>query len=321
MDRSFPPVPKSEAGPWNQSSRINTLDSSNGQICENCGDTKFYHPINLCYNYEPKFNQVKKEIVKPNSWSNYFKSYFVEIKPESESIITYEPVYNQNSMGCSENCNPEPFDSGKAYCSPDLINNVGGIYPNFPFKNSPETGCTNTPPTIQKPIRTSNYLDKLEYIMNGMWIDIANYLLKDIYKNIKVFLTPITENDIVQVNIQMKNQIDEIERMKNEIKNMKTQMLCDLKHKIKNEFITLNNSDNNYKFLIKNDIEEINYKLKNTEISLEKFNKNDHKKKTKLLIFNIRHFDKKKLKSISNIKKLNIQDTDIIDCDYEKIEA
>jgi hypothetical protein len=30
------------------------------QVCKKCGDIKIYHPINLCYNYEPKFNQIKK---------------------------------------------------------------------------------------------------------------------------------------------------------------------------------------------------------------------------------------------------------------------
>lgn len=168
------------------------------QKCKNCDDIRIYHPINLCYNYEPKFKEVKKEIMKPISWSNYFKSYFVEIKPEIK--ITYEPVY-------SEKC-PEPYDSGKAYTTPNLTDYIGEISPNFPFNLPPPT-----PPPTPSPTPTVNWLnfslDKLEYIMNGMWVDMTNYLLK----NIKVFLTHIkyiTENDIVQVNIQMKNQTYEI---------------------------------------------------------------------------------------------------------------
>lgn len=177
-------------------------DFNDKQICNKCGDIKGYHPINLCYNYEPKFNQVKKEIVKPISWSNYFKSYFVEIKPEIETEITYEPVY-------SERCYPEPSDSGKAYCSSNLSDYIGGISPNYPFKKSnlPETGCTNTPPTPVIIQRTNwSYLDKLEYrleyILNGMWIDMTNYLLNNVYKQIVVFLTPvkyITESEMVHV--------------------------------------------------------------------------------------------------------------------------
>lgn len=261
-------------------------DFNDKQICNKCGDIKGYHTINLCYNYEPKFNKVKKQ--KPISWSNYFKSYFVEIKPEID--ITYEPVY-------SEKCDPGPSDSGKAYCSSNLSDYIGGISPNYPFKKSnlPETGCTNTSPPIIIQRFNWSYLDKLEYrleyILNGMWIDI--------YKQIVVFLTPvkyITESEMVQ----MKN---EIKQVKNEMKNMKIQMLSDLKHKI----------DNNYKFIINADIKaiwkqsnHIKNKLENTEFNLEKLNLINHKQESKLLMEDINRFDKEKLK---------IQD------DYEKIEA
>lgn len=299
------------------------------QVCNKCGDIKIYHPINLCYNYEPKFNQIKKEIVKPNSWSNYFKSYFVEIKPTVE--ITYEPVY-------SENCNPEPSDSGKAYCSSDFISNVGGISPNFPFINKynlPETGCCNTQlPTVNW-LNFSLSLDKLEYIMNGMWVDMTNYIMFNVYK----FLTPvkyITENEMkiqnYQVNIQLKNQTYEIEEMKNEMKNMKSQMLYDLTHSIKNEFVKLNKSDNNYKFLIDNSILDIKERMDISEINLDEINLINHKQKTKQLMDDINKFDKEKLnkdkdmlddvflQSISNINKLKDQSIDNYE-DYEKIEA
>lgn len=294
------------------------------QICKNCNDIKIYHPLNLCYNYEPKFNQVKKEILIEKNWSNYFKSYFTTLKPTVE--ITSIPAYSKYCV--------TPCDSGKAYCSSDLSNYIGGISPNFPFKKSnlPDTGCCNTspsPPTLPIVNWLSLSLDKLEYIMNGMWIDMSNY----IYKNIKVFLTPIkyiTENDILQVNIQMKNQNDEIKQMKNTIENMKTQMLSDLKHKIEYEFIKLDKS-NNCKVLIDKNIQEIKDKLENTVINIDEINLIHHKQKTKLLMEDINRFNKEKLnknqemlddtflKSISNIKKLKIQD--IIDLDYEKIEA
>lgn len=295
------------------------------QVCNKCGDAKFYHPINLCYNYEPKFNQVKKEIVKPISWSNYFKSYFVEIKPEIE--ITYEPIY------CKYNT--EPFDSGKAYCSSNLSDYIGGISPNFPFKTSnlPETGCTNTQSTRQStPVIKVNwlFLDKLEYrleyILNGMWIDVANY----IYKNVYNILKPVKYINETQMKVQMdttKYQMkNEIEQMKNTIENMKTQMLSDLKHKIEYEFLLINRSDNNCKVLI----DKITDKLENTEINLDELNLINHKQKTKLLMEDIKSFsiinklNKNQdifLQSIANIKKLKNQDTDIIDCDYEKIEA
>lgn len=277
------------------------------------------------YNLRLKL-KIKKEIVKPISWSNYFKSYFVEIKPEIEIEITYEPVY------CKYNT--EQFDSGKAYCSSNLSDYIGGISPNFPFKTSnlPETGCTNTQSTRQStPVIKVNwlFLDKLEYILNGMWIDTANY----IYKNVYNLLKPVKYITETQMKVQMdttKYQMkNEIEQMKNTIENMKTQMLSDLKHKIEYEFLLINRSDNNCKVLI----DKIKDKLENTEINLDELNLINHKQKTKLLMEDINRFDKEKLNknedtlddvflmSISNIKKLKNQDTDIIDCDYEKIEA
>jgi hypothetical protein len=259
-------------------------DFKDKQVCNKCGDIKAYHPINLCYNYEPKFNQVKKEITKPISWSNYFKSYFVEIEPEIE--ITYEPVYY-------EKCNLKPFDLGKADCG---INGdyIGEISPNFPFikTSNLNSSCCNTPPTPPTPPTVNWLYFKLEYIMNGMWIDISNYmtnyLLNSVYKKIVLFSTPIkyiTENE---VNIQMKNQIDEIKQMKNTIENMKTEMLSDLK---------------NYD---KDDIKDIKYKVYINEIHIEKLNNQI----TKLLMKDIKNF---------NIKNLKVQNT--VDSDYEKIES
>jgi len=260
------------------------------QVCNECDDIKIYHPINLCYNYKPKFNQVKKEIPIENNWSNYFKGFFTTIEPTVE--ITYEPVYSKNYV--------KPFDLGKAYSGPYLTSTIGGVT-NFPFI---DTGCCNTPPT---PPRTptlptvnwlSLYLDKLEYIMNGMWIDMSKYMTNNVYK----FLTPvkyITENDIVQLNIQIKNQTYEIEQMKNTIENtienMKTQMLSYLKHKINHEFVKLDKSDNNYKVLInkfKDKLEIFSYKLLDNQRNINELFKNYHKQKTKLLMYDIEYFYK-----------------------------
>jgi ribosomal protein L32 len=69
------------------------------QICKNCGDVKFFHKINLCYNYEGKFKEVKKEIVEQLSWLNYFKSLVTTIKPivEIKEPVNYKyDIYSSN---------------------------------------------------------------------------------------------------------------------------------------------------------------------------------------------------------------------------------
>jgi hypothetical protein len=262
----------------------NDNDNEQNQLCKNCNDVKICHPINLCYKYEAKFKKIEKQIVKPISWSNYFKSYFVELQPEFEIEYSEKPVY-------FEKCNPTFYE--KIHSSFDLTN--------FQFIETyklPET-CNTILPPLQPPtpnlIQTNDWLVKLEYIMNGMWIDITNYLLNNVYNLLKP-VKYITENDI---KIQINNQTDEIEQIKNEIKNMKSEMLFDIKHKINNEFIILNNSDNNYKVIIDKNIQEIKNKLKNTE------NINQHKQKSKELMQDIKSL-KSKLKTV---------------IDYEKIEA
>lgn len=278
--------------------RNDRITNSN-KLCKNCDDT--YHPINLCYNYEPKF----KQIIKPVSWSNYFKSYFVKLEPIVE--IIKEPVYYKYNV--------KPFDSGKSYCSSDLTNSIGGIT-NFPFKTL-QTKCDNREqlPSTKQEVKV-NWLPlvKLNYLMNDVWVDITNYI-SNLYKNVYKLIKPV--NYITET--KFKDQINEMKQMKNTIENMKNQMLYDLKHKIKNEFIILNNSDNNYKVHVDNKIKEIKNKLESIEINLDEINIVNHKQKTKLLIEDIKNFNKDKLNKDmvdnANIKKLIDQFED-----YQKIE-
>ena len=172
----------------NNMDKIKENDIYNKQTCNNCDDIGYYHPMNLCYNYEPK-------IIKPISWLDYFKSYIVEIKSDDKKDV------------CSK-YSPTSYDSEKVYCS----SNFSFIKP---FNN-------NNTKAISSPVKKNNWLFKLKYIINSMcgtWVNMTNYLLNDIYK-FSIPVKYITEDEMKIQNYQMKNQIDdELYNLKHKIQN------------------------------------------------------------------------------------------------------
>jgi hypothetical protein len=140
---------------------VNEFLIKDKQICKNCGDVKIFHSINLCYNYEGKFKEVKKEQL---SWLNYFKSLVTIIKEPVYS--NYEPVYYKYDIPGQQ----KKFDE-----QPTKIIDL-----NLP----------------KNPLFINDYdsptLTKVNWLTNGIWVYMATY----VHKNIIVFLNQLTFNKI-----------------------------------------------------------------------------------------------------------------------------
>ena len=187
------------------------MTNSKQPLCNNCNDAKKYHPINLCYNYEPKLRKVEKKIVKPLSWSNYFKSYFVELKPEIEIID--EPVYYDKYK-----FNVSDYDSGKTYASVNYTKHTKREYPvdgnvdtntllqhyapTIPFSLFGAVGNSTSTSDTVKVNWLNNIGYKFKYIMNGMWIDMLIYVV-NVFKPKKY----ITENEMKQMKDEIENEM------------------------------------------------------------------------------------------------------------------
>lgn len=239
------------------------------QVCKNCYDIKMYHSINLCYNYEPKFRQVKK-IIKPveKSWSNYLKSYFVKLKSEIKIIYSEEPVYYKYNL------------------SYNLFYNPGLDLKNKLCVNIADNSCN---PKIYPSVNSWLSLVNLKHIINSTLIDISNYIVNvfNLFKPEK-YITQMEFDNLNKIN-KMKNEEAIIQtkisfnKMIHQIEQMKNQMLCDLK-----------NNSYNYKILMDNNIKEMKYELNN-----------EFKQKTKNLMKDIKDHDKKHLIRRYDVTQLN----------------